>query len=258
MEAKRLISKSFNIIRLRTVKQREPYLLFKEILGFKPKDTSLYEMALRHRSASLKTAAGERINNERLEFLGDAVLNVVVSDYLYQMFPGLDEDFLTRTRSKIVQRKTLNRIALQLGLDKMLLSTAFSQDVNHVSVYGNAFEALIGAIYLDKGYAKCKHFLEQAIIEKYIDIHKIAKTEQNFKSLLLEYCQQHKLEIDFRTEEKNMLKDKSERFFTQIFIQQEIKGEGYGMSKKESQQKASKITLTQFNQKQEGQPSIRK
>jgi ribonuclease III len=255
MEAKRLISKSLNKIRLRTVKQREPYLLFKNILGFTPKDTSLYEMALRHRSASLKAPGGERINNERLEFLGDSVLNVVVTDYLYQMFPNLDEDFLTRTRSKIVQRKTLNRIALQLGLDKMLLSTAFSQDVNHVSVYGNAFEALIGAIYLDKGYAKCKHFLEHSIIEKYIDIQKIAKTEQNFKSLLLEYCQQQKIEIEFKTEERDVSTDKSERFISQIFINQEMKGEGFGMSKKEAQQKASKLTLIQFNQIQEGQTS---
>jgi ribonuclease III len=239
METKFLISDIRTQIRLLTVRQREPYLLFKQILGFYPKNLELYQQAIRHKSASIRTEVGSIINNERLEFLGDAVLNVMVADILFKRFPKLNEDFLTRTRSKIVQRQSMNRIALELGLDKLLLTSALPTDYSPLSIYGNALEALIGAIYLDQGYRRCKKFLEEKIILEHIDIDRISNIEENFKSTLLEWCQHEKMKATFETVQLAEKSAKNAHFKATVIVNDMKVGEGSGLSKKDAQQKAA-------------------
>jgi ribonuclease-3 len=244
MEAKRLISDILLKIRLLTVQQKEPYLLFHGILGFYPVKLELYQQALRHKSLSVRTNDGLLINNERLEYLGDAVLNVIVADILFKQFPAANEEFLTKTRAKIVQRQSLNKIAMGLGLNEFILSSATSTPDTHLSIYGNALEALIGAIYLDQGYRRCKRFLEKKVLERYIDLEGVVSTEENFKSALLEWSQQEKLTAEFLMTELNKNSAKDPRFRAVALINGIPFGQGDGLSKKEAQQKASKEALT--------------
>jgi ribonuclease III len=225
------------------VKQKEPYLLLRQILGFYPKNIQLYQQAFRHKSASLRNGDGIRVNNERLEYLGDAVLNVMISDILFKKYPRMGEDFLTRVRALIVQRRTLNRVAIELGLDKYLLSTSLPESFPHQSVYGNALEALIGAVYLDSGYRRCKQFLEDKILNNHINLDKMAHTEENFKSALLEYCQQEKKTLVFETSELQDKRPKEARFLAKAVVDGNNMGEGTGLSKKEAQQRAARKSL---------------
>jgi len=243
MEAKRLISDLLIQIRLLTVQQKEPYLLFHRILGFYPYKLELYQQALRHKSQSVRTDDGLLINNERLEYLGDAVLNVIVADILFKQFPAANEEFLTKTRAKIVQRQSLNKIAMELGLNTLILSSALSSPDTHLSIYGNALEALIGAIYLDQGYRRCKRFLEKKIIDRYIDLEGVVSTEENFKSALLEWSQQEKLSAEFLMTELSKSSTKGPRFRAAAIINGIRFGQGEGLSKKEAQQKAAKEAL---------------
>ena len=165
-------------IRLLFCKDRESYLCFYRILGFYPRNIHLYEQALLHKSTSIRSEKGRPLNNERLEFLGDAILDAIIGDIVYKHFEGKREGFLTNTRSKIVQRETLNKLAVQIGLDKLIKYSTRSSSHNSY-MYGNAFEAFIGAIYLDQGYERCKRFLEERIIRPYIDLDKLSKKEVN-------------------------------------------------------------------------------
>lgn len=175
---------------------KEPYSSLYKILGFYPDNIHLYEQAFLHKSSSVESGDGRWLNNERLEFLGDAVLDAVVADIVYKHFQNKREGFLTNTRSKIVQRETMNRVAVELGLDKMVVYSAkLSSHNNHM--YGNALEALIGAIYLDQGYEVCYNFIQNVLIKKHVNLETIARKEVNFKSSLIEWSQKNKLEISF-------------------------------------------------------------
>ena len=167
------------------LRHKEPYVLYRKLLGFYPTDIHLYEQACLHRSSSI-CEQGRRINNERLEFLGDAILDAIVADILFHKFKTSKEGFLTNTRAKIVKRESLNEIAVKLGLDNFITYSMRTSSHNNY-MFGNAFEALIGAIYLDKGYRYCKKFVETRIIDPYIDLEKISKEEFNFKSRLIEW-----------------------------------------------------------------------
>jgi len=229
-------------IRLLTISRQEPYPLLAAALGFKPKKIQYYELALIHRSTAVKDQWGHFVNNERLEFLGDAILDAVVADILYHKFDGKREGFLTNTRSKIVQRETLNKIAIDLGLDRLMVITNKNQTHN-INIYGNAFEALIGAIYLDRGYAKCKYFVENVVFQKYLNVNKLAHKEVNFKSRLIEWSQRYRASIIFDLIEEKMDNENNPVFQTQIIINGVSAGYGVGFSKKESQQNAAKIAL---------------
>ena len=183
-------------IRLLFRKDRESYLCFYRILGFYPHNIQIYEQALLHKSSAVRSEKGRPLNNERLEFLGDAILDAIVGDIVYKRFEGKREGFLTNTRSKIVQRETLNKLAVEIGLDKLIKYSTRSSSHNSY-MYGNAFEAFIGAIYLDQGYERCKQFMEQRIINRYIDLDKISRKEVNFKSKLIEWSQKNKMEVSF-------------------------------------------------------------
>ena len=229
-------------IRLLFRKDRESYLCFYRILGFYPRNIQLYEQALLHKSTSVRSDKGRPLNNERLEFLGDAILDAIVGDIVYKRFEGKREGFLTNTRSKIVQRETLNKLAVEIGLDKLIKYSTRSSSHNSY-MYGNAFEAFIGAIYLDQGYERCKQFMEQRIINRYIDLDKISRKEVNFKSKLIEWSQKTKMEVSFELIEQFLDQDYNPMFHTEVRIEGLSAGTGTGYSKKESQQNAAQMAL---------------
>ena len=183
-------------IKLSFRKDKELYFSLYQILGFYPHNISYYKMALMHKSIMHRNSKGKPVNNERLEFLGDAVLDAVVGDIVYQHFPGKREGFLTNTRSKLVQRDTLNKLAQEMGVNQLVLSNGHSSSHNSY-MGGNAFEALVGAIYLDRGYDACMKFMKQRILAKMINIDKVAYKEVNFKSKLIEWSQKNRVNIEF-------------------------------------------------------------
>ncbi len=229
-------------IRLFFRKDKESYLCFYRILGFYPRNIDIYEQALLHKSTSIRSEKGRPLNNERLEFLGDAVLDAIVGDIVYKHFEGKREGFLTNTRSKIVQRETLNKLAVEIGLDKLIKYSTRSSSHNSY-MYGNAFEAFIGAIYLDQGYERCKQFMEQKIINRYIDLEKLSRKEVNFKSKLIEWSQKNKLEVSFELIEQFFDQESNPVFQTEIRIERLPAGTGTGYSKKESQQNAAQMAI---------------
>ena len=232
-------------IRLLFRKDKEPYLCFYKMLGFYPRNIEIYQQALLHKSSSIKAGKGRLLNNERLEFLGDAILDAIVADIVYKKFEGKREGFLTNTRSKIVQRETLNRVAVEIGLDKLIKDTP-RQSSHNSYMCGNAFEALIGAIYLDRGYRACKKFMEERIINQYLNLEKISRKEVNFKSKLIEWSQKNKFCVEFNLIEQSLDSDQNPIFETQITVENIPAGTGKGYSKKESQQEAAHATLTKI------------
>ena len=212
------------------------------ILGFYPRDISHYKLALMHKSVMHRNKKGKPVNNERLEFLGDAILDAVVGDIVYRHFPGKREGFLTNTRSKLVQRDTLNKLARELGLNELILSSGRSSSHNSY-MGGNAFEALVGAIYLDRGYDVCMRFLQHRILSKMINIDKVAYKEVNFKSKLLEWSQKNRVRMEFRMLDEKSDKGGSPVFCFQVVLEGVEGCSSSGYSKKEAQQQACKLTL---------------
>ena len=217
-------------------------------MGFFPHDLSYYQQALLHKSTSFRSEKEKPVNNERLEFLGDAVLDAVIADIVFRHFKSRREGFLTNTRSKIVQRETLNKLAVEIGLDKLVKYTMRSSSHNSY-MYGNAFEAFIGAIYLDRGYKHCMQFIENKILHQHIDLDKMSRKEMNFKSRLIEWSQKNKYEVSFELIEQLRDKDSSPMFHTEVKIEGLSAGEGTGYSKKESQQNAAHMALRKISNK---------
>lgn len=238
-----ILSNFIEILRFPFRKDKVLRKELKKILGFYPDNIEYYRLALSHKSAVRRASNGKRINNERLEFLGDAILDAIVGDIVYEHFPGKPEGFLTNTRSKLVKRETLGQLAKEMGLDKLII--AGNQHTAHNSYMGgNAFEALVGAIYLDKGYYACMRFMKKRILKQMINIDKIAKKETNFKSKLLEWSQKNRIRINFNLIEQKADADASPVFKYEVVLEDTIKGAtGTGYSKKESQQAAAKGTL---------------
>lgn len=229
-------------IRLLFCKERESYFCFYKILGFFPRDIQIYQQALLHKSTSIRSDKGRPLNNERLEFLGDAILDAIVGDIVFRHFESNREGFLTNTRSKIVQRETLNKLAVEIGLDKLVKYSTRSSSHNSY-MYGNAFEAFIGAIYLDQGYDRCKEFMEEKIFKNHIDLDKMSRKEVNFKSKLIEWSQKNKMEVSFELIQQFLDEDHNPMFHTEIRIEGVSAGTGTGYSKKESQQNAAQMAL---------------
>ena len=215
------------------------------MLGFYPHNIHIYEQALLHKSSSVKSDKGRLLNNERLEFLGDAILDAVVGDLVYRKFEGKREGFLTNTRSKIVSRESLNHVAEQIGLSRLVKFNT-RQSSHNSYMGGNAFEALVGAIYLDRGYEYCKYFMEHRIIGHYLDLDKISRKEVNFKSKLIEWTQKNKVAIQFDLVNQSVDEFNSPVFETEILIEGIHACKGKGYSKKESQQEAAHATLNKI------------
>lgn len=176
--------------------KRTLYRSVKNIFGFYPGNIFIYELALRHKSATTEKINGLKINNERLEFLGDAVLNLVVADFLFRRFPYENEGFLTEMRSKIVSRSSLNKLALKMGIQNLIISAA-GQSSQPKSAGGDAIEAILGAVYVDKGYRFAHQTIIERIINLHFDIEQLVDTEISFKSKMIEWSQKEKCKLEF-------------------------------------------------------------
>ncbi len=210
----------------------------RKILGFRPGNLRLYEVAFIHRSASYTLPDGKRVNNERLEYLGDAVLDAILSDYLFEKFPDANEGFMTKIRSRIVNRDVLNQLALSMGIDNILISNVNSLH-NSKNLCGDALEALIGSVFIDKGFKKTKKLFIKKVFSKYLDLYTIVSTDTDYKSLVFEWVQKNCANLLFTYNEEYDSSHKKAFFTTTLFINKEEFGQGHGVSKKEAEQEAS-------------------
>ena len=233
-------------MKLFTSNRKEFYLFLKDLMGIYPINTRLYDIAFIHRSASINDSLGNPINNERLEYLGDAILGAVIAEFLYKRYPQRDEGFLTQMRSKLVNRSFLSDLIKEMGLDQFVQSRSIGNSVS-TSIFGDALEALIGAIYLDHGYESTRNVIVRRILLKYVNLNLIEESDSNYKSQLIEWSQKNKQEIHFITEEEESTNGKNNNFVTSVIIDNENKGKGYGSSKKESQQNAAMDALRKLN-----------
>jgi len=222
-------------------KDKNFFSAIKNLTGVSPYNLSLYKLAFSHKSVAKETGKGIKLSNERLEFLGDAVLGSVVAELLFKRFPYRDEGFLTEMRSKIVSRENLKSLAMKIGIDKMV-----QKDVSTVgfrSMYGDAFEALIGAIYLDKGYKAAQKFILDRIISIHLDLNEMEATELNFKSKVLNWGQKEKHNVVFETVEENST---TRLIKVRLLIDEKEIATGQDFSKKKAEQIAAEAACDQL------------
>ena len=235
-----------SLIKLLFIKDKELYVYVHGITGFYPRNIELYKLALVHRSKPLQLPNGRWTNNERLEYLGDAVLDLAVAHYLYQQFPRKHEGFLTSTRAKIVQRESLNRVGKAFHLEAHVRAATHSNAHNSY-INGNALEALVGAVYLDHGYKRSQQFIIKRIVSRHFDLDELVRTEQNFKSRLIEWTQKYHLSIEYALVDTMNDHDNNPVFKTAVIIAGHYAADGTGYSKKESHQNASKKALDRLH-----------
>ena len=216
----------------------------KNILGFSPRNLSLYQQAFRHNSVAKEIKDGVKDSNERLEFLGDSVLSTVIADFLFRKYPYKDEGFLTKMRSKIVSRDHLNQLSVKLGLNKFLSQT-MDPGLKHSSMNGDAFEALIGAIYLDKGFSAAQEFMLNRILKFHMDVEKILITETDFKSKIIEWSQRERQDMKFKVMEENG-NGYDKQFIIAVTVQGEIVAQAEHFSKKKAEQLSAEAACTKL------------
>lgn len=221
------------------------------IIGFKPKEIGHYEKAFTHRSLGLKKADGNPLNYERLEFLGDAMLGSVIAAHLFDAVQGGNEGYLTKMRSKVVSRKHLNELGRELNLVRYVRA-GIPLDNFGVNIHGNLFEALVGAIYLDRGYKYCEKFIAKRVIEPYVDIEKLEGRIISYKSVLIEWCQKEKRTFKFETFEDTG-QDTVKHFGVKLFIDDKVVAKARATSKKKAEEIASKRTFYAFQREIETQ-----
>ena len=227
-----------NIFNSHSKKDGDFFLGMTKILGFKPKKLDYYKRAFLHRSANIKDKDGTPMNYERLEFLGDSMLGTIISKHLYDQVPEGDEGYLTKMRSKIVSRKHLNELGKDLELIKFVQSripkTHFGENI-----HGNIFEALVGAIYLDRGYKYCEKFISQQVIDPYVDIEQLEGKVISYKSLIIEWCQKQKKTFDYNVYEDTG-NDTLKHFAVKLTIGGKVMAKARATSKKKAEERASK------------------
>lgn len=235
-----------NIVRLFSIfsPNRKLTKSIQNIFGFSPGNLFLYELAFRHRSVAREEFNGARVSNERLEYLGDAVLNLIIGDFLFKKFPFKDEGFLTETRSKIVSRNHLNKLSVKLGLDNFIVTNTESRSV-YRSINGDAFEALIGAIYLDKGYNFTRRVVINRIINTHLDIEEVVATESNYKSRIIEWAQKEKHTVEFKTIEQEATAQ-GKLYKVDILIDGEVLAFGQDFSIKGAEKMAAEKACNQL------------
>ncbi len=235
-------------IKPRTAEQRALALKIKAITGYSPLNLICYEQALRHHSVS-KTIHhnGSKDSNERLEFLGDSVLNAIVADYLFKKYPFKDEGFLTQLRSKIVSRESLNELAIKIQLNKLVeYDRKALQNINlRNSIFGNALEAFLGAVFLDTGFDSCKKFITTKLLRFHIDVDKLQVTETNFKGRLIEYGQKNAKVIEFEVEE--IIDGKNKIYLIKVVIDGKDLGQAQHTNKKKAEQMAAQKAFEQMD-----------
>jgi len=218
----------------------------KKIIGFKPKNSFYYKKAFTH-SSFKKVIDGKNYNYERLEFLGDAIIDTIVSAFLYHISPLENEGYLTKMRSKIVSRQNLNSLGKELELVKYVNSSV-SKNKFGDNIYGNIYEALVGAVFLDKGYVICEKFVNNTLIAPHIDIERLEGKITSYKSVLIEWCQKNKKSISFKVSEENT-KEKTKHFTVQLLIDQKVIAKGRAPSKKKAEEIAAKRGYYSFQNK---------
>ena len=232
-------------LRLLMVKNKEFYTFLNKRLKIVPRKLELYELAFLHRSASVALPDGGMVNNERLEYLGDAIISAVIADYLFRMFPNEKEGFLTRIRSKIVNRAHLDSIANQMDLVQALTACTPTKENLKKRISGEALEALMGALYVDRGYDVTHRYITEHIMKNYVDMDQLLFTETDFKSRLMEWGQKYRMQVGFDTNEKPRENPKSpKQFVSKITISNVPIAKGTGKSKKDAEQMAAQKTLT--------------
>lgn len=231
-----------NIIKLFSLRRGKFYGFIRKTTGLSPLNLNIYEQAFIHKSAMIKGKNRKFINNERLEYLGDAILGAIIADELYNHFPNKNEGFLTKTRSRIVNRTLLNEIANNMELNQWV-KVQSKINILNTSILGDTLEALIGAIYIDRGYKTCKQFVLTKIISRHIDLSKIAKKDTNYKSLFIEWGQKHKKSVRFITEKKQSTTDSHPIFISSALVDDITISSGEGYSKKEAQQNAAREAI---------------
>lgn len=219
------------------------YRMIDDMFGFIPHNIELYKLALIHKSASVALPDGEHINNERLEYLGDAIIEAITSDYIFIEFPHKQEGFMTQLRSKIVSRQSLNDIARKIGLDECIICNT-SNNALQKNIYGDAFEAMLGAIYLDQGYEFANRLLINGIYYRYLSLDDLTEAETDFKSRLIEWAQKHHHTVEFRSKQEQTVRGMTK--FTSVVLLDGLEtGHGVGASKKEAEQNAAHSMSTQ-------------
>ena len=237
-----MVRKIVQRVKLFSSSRKEFYLFLKDLLGFYPQNLKLYDLAFIHKSASFVDSQGNFVNNERLEYLGDAILGAIIADFLYNRFPQEDEGFLTKTRSKLVNRSFLTKLTFDMGINVFIDSNT-TKNIDKSHIYGDALEALIGAIYLDKDYKTAKFFVTKRILSQFVNLNQIEHEDTNFKSQLIEWSQKNKRDVVFNTSEESDDRSKQPIFVATVEIDNKIIGKGSGTSKKEAHQKAAEEAI---------------
>lgn len=219
----------------------------KNIVGRRPKNLSLYQLATRHTSVAKTNEHGLRESNERLEYLGDAVLGAVVAEFLFKKYPFKEEGFLTEIRSRLVSRESLNVLGRKIGIsDIVKVDRRRKEKTSHKSLYGDTLEALIGAVYLDRGFKAAKDFIIEKLIIPYFDLEEVVKSERNFKSKIIEWAQRN--DKDLRFEVVKIIDEKSHKEFTaQLFVDDKPVAKGHGLNKKKAEQSAAEKSCQILN-----------
>lgn len=220
------------------------FVQLKKTLGFKPRNIQIYKTAFTHRSMNIKDDEGNAINYERLEFLGDAMLGAVIASHLYIEVPGGDEGYLTKMRSKVVSREHLNELGKDLNLIKLIESKISASQFGD-NIHGNLFEALIGAIFLDRGFKFCEKFIYKRVIIPYVDIAQLEGKVISYKSLLIEWCQKEKKTFNYNVYEDTG-NDDVRHFSVKLSVDNKVVSKARATSKKKAEEKASKRAFFVF------------
>jgi ribonuclease-3 len=224
-------------------KDKKLYNYIKNVFGYNPGNILLYKLALCHKSASTEEIKGIKINNERLEYLGDAILSAIVADYLFKKFPSKDEGFLTEMRSRLVSRDNLNKLSEKIGIHKFVKASASNV---YRSINGDAFEAFVGAMFLDKGFNSAKKVIVNRIIKFHIDIDEMETKNLNYKSRLIEWAQKEKKQIEFVVLEEAGT-GYNKQYIVEVFIDKQPSGTGRDYSIKKAEQNAAEKALVNIN-----------
>jgi len=236
-----------NILNSRSKHDGNFFLQLKKILGFKPKNKALYLKAFTHRSMNIKDGEGNAVNYERLEFVGDAMLSAVIASFLFSEVPQGDEGYLTKMRSKVVSREHLNELGKELNLIDLVESKIPKSNFGN-NIHGNLFEALVGAIFLDKGYSYCEKFIYSKVIKPHVDIETLEGKVISYKSLLIEWCQKEKKTFDYQVYEDTG-NDELKHFSVKLSIDDKVVAKARATSKKKAEEKASRRAFFAFQSK---------
>lgn len=234
----------FGFLKRYISKDKYYYNLIWKVLGVVPSNIELYKLALIHRSASID-ADGHHLNNERLEFLGDAILQAITSELVFVSNPDFSEGEMTVVRSRLVSRANLNALAKHMNLENNIAVKPYSLLKTNSSILGDAFEAIVGALYLDKGYYKTSDVVFN-LLQANSNISQVVNTERDFKSRIIEWAQKEHLDYKFETNKSENFTEASPSFVTNLYISSELKGVGTARNKKTSEQRAASKLYTEL------------